>query len=197
MSFFVEFLRNPRRTGALMPSSRWSVEALLEGAEVMGRDKVVELGAGTGAITQELLRRVHPDATLVAVESNPVFAARLQQRFAGDQVRVVCASALQVRRVVDEHRLGAVDRVISALPWTVMDPGEQERILRGVVAALAADGRFSTLLCRHRAASASARRFVELLRRHFGIVRRGRTVWADFPPMMPYHCAAPIRSGER
>jgi hypothetical protein len=67
-------------------------------------------------------------------------------------------------KVVEGHRLGTVDRVITALPWTVMDPAEQEAILREVVEVLA---------------------------------DAGRTVRADFPPMMPYHCAAPIRPSER
>ncbi|SDD11142.1 class I SAM-dependent methyltransferase [Actinokineospora iranica] len=193
MVFLLEFLRNPRRTGALVPSSPWSVRSLLDEADVAGARTVVELGAGTGAITDALLRRVVPDGRLLAMEVNPVFAARLRRRFDAGRVEVVCGSAARLGPALAERGLSAVDRVVSALPWTTMPDRQQEEILDAVTAALAEDGRFSTLMCRHRLASPGARRFLRLLNSRFGQVRRGSTVWAEFPPMFAYHCAAPAR----
>jgi phosphatidylethanolamine/phosphatidyl-N-methylethanolamine N-methyltransferase len=107
---------------------------------------------------------------------------------------VVPDSAADLEKVLADHGMGAVDRIISALPWTTMPHAEQEHIVAAIAGALADDGRFSTLMCRHRAASAGARRFERLLHKHFRTVRRGRTVWAEFPPMFAYHAAVGPRS---
>ncbi|WP_117211208.1 class I SAM-dependent methyltransferase [Allorhizocola rhizosphaerae] len=193
MVFVVEFLRAPRRTGALTPSSPWSIRALLDEAEVTRARHVVELGAGTGAITKALLERMPPDANLISMEVNPVFFARLERRFAADRVTVVSDSAEDLPQVLAEQGFDTVDRVVSALPWTTMPHSEQERIVTAIAKVLGDGGRFSTLMCRHRAASAGARRFERLLHSHFGTVRRGRTVWAEIPPMFAYHCSLSAR----
>ncbi|MCP2167771.1 class I SAM-dependent methyltransferase [Goodfellowiella coeruleoviolacea] len=195
MGFVREFLRDPRRTGAVAPSTPWAARTLVAEADPAGARVVVEVGAGTGAITNVLLPRVPPGGHLLAVEVNPVFAARLRRRFGADEVAVVCASAVHLRAALAEHGVSSVDRVISALPWTTMPDGQQEDILAAVAGVLASDGRFSTLLCRHRIGSAGARRFLDLLHRHFGRVWSGRTVWAAVPPLVAYHCADPVRGG--
>ncbi|HEY8371221.1 MAG TPA: methyltransferase domain-containing protein [Pseudonocardiaceae bacterium] len=196
MAFLVEFLRHPRRTGALLPSSPSAVRALLDGALLDGAEHVVELGPGTGAVTAELSRRLSGRARLVAVEVNPLFAERLRQRFSADQVDVVCDSAARLDRIVAGRGFGKVDRVISGLPWTVMSPATQREILEAVTNCLAPDGRFSTLMYLHRTRSRAAREFVALLREYFTTVERGPTTWTNLPPLLAYHCSGP-RRGQR
>jgi predicted O-methyltransferase YrrM len=58
-------LRNPASTGAVLPSSRRLANAMASAA--VGADAVVELGAGTGPVTEALLRRL-PGVPLIAVE---------------------------------------------------------------------------------------------------------------------------------
>ncbi|MCX5328653.1 MULTISPECIES: hypothetical protein [unclassified Streptomyces] len=75
MSITREFLRSPRLTGAIAPSSPALALALAQamtaGLDLRRADVVVELGSGTGAI----LRRLAPGARLIAVELNPAFAS--------------------------------------------------------------------------------------------------------------------------
>jgi len=49
-------LRNPASTGAVLPSSRRLANAMANAA--LGADAVVELGAGTGPVTEALLRKL-------------------------------------------------------------------------------------------------------------------------------------------
>ena len=69
-----------------------AVPALLHAAEVRPGECVYDLGAGTGAITAELLRA---GAQVVAVERDPHLARKLRDRFAGKAVRVVEADLLR------------------------------------------------------------------------------------------------------
>lgn len=97
-AFMMVALANPALVGAVCPSSRWLAAAMAEAAH--GARLFVELGAGTGAITEALLAQ-HPAVPLVAVELQPELAALLQQRFEGIEVR--CAGAHVVLSELHDH----------------------------------------------------------------------------------------------
>jgi phospholipid N-methyltransferase len=68
LQFFRAFVADPRAVGAVLPTSRWAVRDMLDMADVAAAGLVVELGAGTGVQTGELLARLRPDARLIAFE---------------------------------------------------------------------------------------------------------------------------------
>ena len=72
--FLRAFLANPRQVGAILPTSRWAVRAMLDLADVRRAELVVELGAGTGVQTGEILNRLAPGARLVSLEIDPALA---------------------------------------------------------------------------------------------------------------------------
>jgi phosphatidylethanolamine/phosphatidyl-N-methylethanolamine N-methyltransferase len=82
--FLRHALRRPTAFGSLLPSSRHLAQAMT--AQTRGAQLLVELGAGTGAVTRAL-RLHHPDVPLVAVEAQPHLARHLRERFAGVDVR--------------------------------------------------------------------------------------------------------------
>jgi phosphatidylethanolamine/phosphatidyl-N-methylethanolamine N-methyltransferase len=189
MTFLVEFVRNPLRTGALGGTTRNCVDAFLAGTDLREARRVVELGAGTGAITLALRDRLSPATQVLAVELNPKMADRLRRRTAGGNVEVVCASALELTALLRERNITAVDQVISSLPFSLMPQDDQREILRAVCDALdGGGGGFSTLLTAHQSVTRPGRRFDELLRQNFTDVERGPTLWANVPPLRAYHC---------
>jgi 23S rRNA (adenine-N6)-dimethyltransferase len=82
-----------RRPGQHFLRSRALVRSLVDGANIGAGDLVVDVGAGRGAITAELVAR---GATVWAVESDPALAAVLRERFGG-RVRVLEADARRLR----------------------------------------------------------------------------------------------------
>lgn len=74
-------------------SDRWA-RRLVDAAEVAPGDLVLDVGAGTGALTEPLLRA---GARVVAVELHPQRAGVLRQRFADAGVTVVQADAADLR----------------------------------------------------------------------------------------------------
>ena len=81
--------RRARRPGQHFLRSRTLIRSLCDGAGVAAGDLVVDVGAGRGAITVELVDR---GAAVWAVEADPLLAALLRDRF-GARVRVVEADA--------------------------------------------------------------------------------------------------------
>src|SRR5687767_10748196 len=67
------FFRNPRMLGSIVPSSRFLIRKLLRPIDWSRARVIVEYGPGVGTITREALRRMRPDATLIAIETNDEF----------------------------------------------------------------------------------------------------------------------------
>src|ERR1700686_2429452 len=76
--FARNFFRHPRMLGAIVPSSRFLIKQLLEPIDWAQARVIVEYGPGVGGITAEILRRMPPDASLIAIETNPEFVCFLR-----------------------------------------------------------------------------------------------------------------------
>jgi phospholipid N-methyltransferase len=137
LRFLRAFAANPRQVGAILPTSRLAVRDMLDMADVPGASLVVELGAGTGSQTGEILARMAPDARLVALEIDPRLAKLLEERFDDPRLRVVCDSAENLPEHLGEER---ADVLVCALPFTSLEPGLRRRILESLPGALARDG---------------------------------------------------------
>lgn len=69
--FASNFLRDPYMLGSIIPSSRFLVNAVLDGIDWTRARVIVEYGPGVGTFTAEILRRMRPDA-----QSNISIASR-------------------------------------------------------------------------------------------------------------------------
>jgi len=188
MSIIAQFLRHPLRTGAVAASSARLAGAMTENIGIETASLIVELGPGTGAITDAILPRMAPNARLVLVELNPALADRIAARYSDPRVRVVQGSAADLVELVTP---GTADVVVSGLPWTVMPAAVQGRILRAVDEVLRPDGQFTTFAYLHAARTPLARQFVTQLGGLFGSLERGTTVWSNLPPARVLRAAQP------
>jgi phospholipid N-methyltransferase len=98
---------------------------------------VVELGAGTGTVTQAILDCGVAAGNLYLVERNAKFASILRQRFPGSDVLQCEAdtAALHWR-----HLVGRVDFVVSGLPIVWFDRARKARILDAAFTLLGPHG---------------------------------------------------------
>jgi phospholipid N-methyltransferase len=137
LRFLRAFAANPRQVGAILPTSRLAVRDMLDMGDVRSADLVVELGAGTGSQTGEILARMGPDARLVALEIDPRLARLLEERFDDPRLQVVCDSAENLA----QHLAGEkADVLVCALPFTSLEPRLRRRILEALPDALGQDG---------------------------------------------------------
>jgi len=114
--FLHEWLTNPRRTGAVVPSSKNLATEMARWLPTEANEYVLELGPGTGAVTQALIGRgLHPDR-LIAIEKNPKMAGILRDRF--PRAHIITGDARHLDRLLQEEMNGyrTVGAVISSLP---------------------------------------------------------------------------------
>lgn len=182
------FVRQPFRTGTLVPSSRALADLITEDMGLATADTVVELGAGTGPFTRRIAEHVKPDALVLVFEIDPALAQQLQPRV--PRVRVVNDSAEHLSRYLSEAGRSSADAILSGLPWANFSRDLQERLLRAVVQGLRPGGRFATFAYVPAAQLPPGRRFRALLESCFSRVERTRIIYRNFPPAFVYRCTA-------
>ena len=135
--FFFGWLRNPRRVGAVLPSGPAVGKLLVTGVRPGAR--VIELGGGTGTVTQAILDAGVRRDDLIVLEKDAGFVKFLRRRFPG--VNIIQANALELDAYADQLS-GPPDFVISGLPLLLFTNDEKKRLLENVFAVLAPRGRF-------------------------------------------------------
>jgi phosphatidylethanolamine/phosphatidyl-N-methylethanolamine N-methyltransferase len=130
----VRFLKNwidkPLMTGAVAPSSPALARLMASHVDPAAPGLVVELGPGTGVVTQALIDRGIAPERIAAVEYSPDFCTLLRGRFPG--VHFAQGDAYHVKRALGElvagrdHPVGAV---ISGLPLFTRPLPERVRLL--------------------------------------------------------------------
>jgi phosphatidylethanolamine/phosphatidyl-N-methylethanolamine N-methyltransferase len=133
--FMMVAFANPALVGAICPSSRWLAGAMADAAH--GAQLLVELGAGTGAITEALVAQ-YPAVPLVAVELQPGLADLLQLRFPNVDVR--CASAHQVLASLSEQA-SPQTVLVSSLPFQSLPAPWRDRTAAAIASFLRIDAR--------------------------------------------------------
>lgn len=134
-------LRDPHHTGAVLPSSRALARAMAEPLRTARRPRrILEVGAGTGAITRAVLDHLEAADRLTIYEMNRSLRGLLERRIAcrlaagtGPEIRVVGES---IETIDPAERF---DFVLSGLPLNNFEPGRVDRILR-LLAGMCANG---------------------------------------------------------
>src|SRR5262245_2194197 len=95
--FARNFFKHPAMLGSVIPSSRFLVNDLMAQIDWERARVFVEYGPGVGTITQHILRRMRPDALLVAIELNQDFVDYLKNEVDDPRLMVLQGSASDVR----------------------------------------------------------------------------------------------------
>ncbi len=174
--FLRSFLTSPRQVGAVLPTSRWTVRDTLAMAPVESARRVVEIGAGTGVYTREILARIGPEARVLALEIDSALARALEAEIADPRLSIINDSAAEVAKHLNGEK---ADVIVSAVPFTSLPPGLGRNILEASRAVLAPGGAMLVL---------QYSPFVEIqLKRTFGSVQR-RISPLNVPPAFLYAC---------
>jgi phosphatidylethanolamine/phosphatidyl-N-methylethanolamine N-methyltransferase len=135
----VKFLRSwfekPLATGAVMPSGRVLARTMARYVDPDSRGPVIELGPGTGPVTEALVRRGVDPARLVLVEFNPEFCRMLRSRY--PTATVVQGDAYRLRHLLETFVREPAAVVVSGLPLVTKPLRTRLRLISDALALLA------------------------------------------------------------
>jgi phosphatidylethanolamine/phosphatidyl-N-methylethanolamine N-methyltransferase len=135
-----KFFSHGRAIASFSPSSRFLSRSMVRGIDWARAKCVVELGAGTGPVTKELVKAARPDTRLVIVERDPDFCQLLRTKFPTQDI--VEGDACRLDEILAERRIAKADHVISGLPLPSFPAEVRESIIRMAARVLGPDGEF-------------------------------------------------------
>jgi phosphatidylethanolamine/phosphatidyl-N-methylethanolamine N-methyltransferase len=133
--FLRSWIEKPLHMGAVMPSSKLLARTMAQYVDVDSKGPVIELGPGTGAITNALIEHGVDQKRLVLVEYNPGFCALLRDRY--PQARVVQGDAYALRASLEDVLDAPASAVVSGLPLVTKPMLTRLKLMRDAFMALA------------------------------------------------------------
>jgi phosphatidylethanolamine/phosphatidyl-N-methylethanolamine N-methyltransferase len=133
--FLRSWIEKPLHMGAVMPSGRVLARTMAQYVDINSKGPVVELGPGTGAITNALIEHGIDQKRLVLVEYNPGFCALLRDRY--PQAKVVQGDAYTLRDSLWDVLSAPASAVVSGLPLVTKPMLTRLKLIRDAFVALA------------------------------------------------------------
>ncbi len=181
--FLRAWARDPLGVAAVLPSGRQLSQKMLKPLSLLpdsdpAVQRVVELGAGTGAFTRALVEHGLQRRNLLVVERDAALHGLLRQRFPDLQILQADACALRAAAQASGYlQHGPADAVISGLGLLSMPRATQRSILTEAFSILRPGGCFVQFTYGHASPVSRA------LREEMGLqVRRAGLAWRNAPP---------------
>ncbi len=184
--FFKRFLANPGLVGALLPSSPALCREITADINIESAEAVIELGPGTGVITDVILVCLNPRTKFVAIELDDKMYEALRRNRPG--LHVVNDSAENLPEIMENANITQLDAIVSGLPWAAFPEKLQLAILNAIVDSLSEGGYFTTFAYLQGLLLPAGQRFKKLLKKTFKEVSVSRVIWNNFPPAIVYRC---------
>jgi phosphatidylethanolamine/phosphatidyl-N-methylethanolamine N-methyltransferase len=172
--FLKEWIANPQRTGSVAPSSPQLAAAMAHWLPADPESYVLELGPGTGAVTEMLLKRGLLEDRLVAIEHNPKLARLLREKF--PRAHIITGDAWQMDDLLRGLRepVESVGAVISSLPLLNFSEEQAEALAQKIRAVLEPQGNWVQFTYRiHKLRPRGASTFK---------LHASKIVWLNLPP---------------
>jgi len=126
--FLRSWIERPLTIGAVTPSSKMLARTMARYVDPDSDGPVVELGPGTGPITEALVEAGVDPSRLVLVEFNPVFCRLLRARY--PDATLVQGDAYSLRRLLETLLLEPAAAVVSGLPLVTKPIKMRLRLIR-------------------------------------------------------------------
>jgi phosphatidylethanolamine/phosphatidyl-N-methylethanolamine N-methyltransferase len=140
VQFIRSWIEKPLSTGAVMPSSRVLARAMARYVDPQAAGPVIELGPGTGPVTQALVKQGIDPARLILVEFNPDFCRLLRARY--PQATVVQGDAYRLRRLLETYVDEPAAAIVSGLPLVTKPLRTRLRLISDAMTLLATGAPF-------------------------------------------------------
>jgi phosphatidylethanolamine/phosphatidyl-N-methylethanolamine N-methyltransferase len=140
MQFIRSWIEKPLSTGAVMPSSKALARTMARHVDPHASGPVIELGPGTGPVTEALVKQGVDPARLILVEFNSDFCRLLRARY--PTATVVQGDAYRLRRLLTTYVTEPVAAVVSSLPLMTKPLRTRLRLISDVMALLTPNAPF-------------------------------------------------------
>ncbi len=125
--FLRRWLANPLQMGSIVPSSPALCRRVVAQVRLGDGEGVIELGAGTGVISQALLAGGIAAERITVVEIVPDMARHLAETLPG--VNVIQGDARALPDLLPRQRHGRIGTIVCGIPLVLLPVAEQRRFI--------------------------------------------------------------------
>ena len=141
-TFLKEFFDKKGMVGSVIPSSKFLIQMMLRKVEFENAKLIVELGPGTGVITDEIIKRLKPNTQLLVIELNDTFYMGLKSRISDPRVTIKKGCATELSRFINMLGMEKADYVVSSLPLAILPHILRKRIVIDINTHLKPNGSY-------------------------------------------------------
>ncbi len=141
ITFFKNFIHNPRQIGSIIPSSKKLSKKMAEQINYNKAKCIIELGPGVGPYTEIILAKKEDSTRYVAFEKNEDMTKILKKKF---PEITIYEKAEEMTKIVQKNDINNIDYIISGLPFTVLEKDIRQTILNQIYDNLEKGGKFIT-----------------------------------------------------
>jgi phosphatidylethanolamine/phosphatidyl-N-methylethanolamine N-methyltransferase len=135
MQFIRSWIEKPLSIGAVTPSSKALARTMARYVDPQAKGPVIELGPGTGPVTEALVAHGIDPSRLILVEFNPDFCRLLRTRYPA--ATVVQGDAYRLRRLLAETVREPAAAMVSGLPLVTKPLRTRLRLIADAMALMA------------------------------------------------------------
>ncbi len=172
ISFFRAALLNPLEIGAIAPSSRLLAKSIASLIDPDDSGSIIELGSGTGVITDALIERGISSKRLILIEIDKSFLAKLTNRF--PDAFCISESAYRLDVIRERYHIEPAAVIVSCLPLLLRSLLERQQFMGAVTRALKPGGTLVQFSYGIRAPIPGSRSLV--------IYSNPKRIWLNIPP---------------
>lgn len=140
LRFLKSLMTRPRAIGAIAPSSPALARKIAQQVDPDVPGAVLELGPGTGVVTDALVARGIGIERLITVEFDPDLAQLMRERF--PTLRVIEGDAFDLDRTLPRETGGVLAAVVSGLPLLNFPPPKRRALILSALGRIPAGGPF-------------------------------------------------------
>lgn len=133
------WIKYPLVLGAVLPTQRYASDLMASDA-TSEMDTIVELGAGTGQITESILNKGIKEEDLILVEINEEFSEVLRNKF--PKAQIYSEDVVIFLDKFQDRFNKKIDLIISGIPLVSLNKKNKEKICEKSVENLSQSGKF-------------------------------------------------------
>ncbi|MBS1738496.1 MAG: methyltransferase domain-containing protein [Bacteroidetes bacterium] len=177
---WLQLLKKIKVTGAVAFSSDKLIKRMLTNIDFSEAKVIVELGAGSGCITEWIARKIEPHSILIVFEIDEVFCKKLRNKFAAPNIHIINDSAENMEQYLKKITGKAeADFVISSLPFSIINEDVRERIIHSIQHVLMPQSLYVQY-------GYNKKKYQEILNEFYTI--KTSFVLGNFPPAYVFNC---------
>lgn len=175
-SFLFKFLKDPKKIGSVIPSTSYLAKSMTKNINWQSANVIIELGAGTGIMTETIFQEAKQDAKVIVAEQDPELYSMLQIKYPNF---IHIKNAEDINYILQEKNIKS-DYIICSLPFSAWPKSVIKEYLAKIADCLTESGEL--IMFQY------SPYIYSYLLKHFSKIRVSYTLM-NIPPAIIYRCS--------